>query len=393
VAALSFSTVATGVLQIAIPLKLRQLQASPNEIGLTLAMFGFGMFATEWLWGVLADRFGYRNPLVISQLLYAVSIVVLAQAGSVVLIGAGYLVASASMVAAGPVARSYVGTALQPSLRATGLAVLAGQWLAGSAVGAGLGGVLLEHVSTRHLLYGAAILPAVAAVLLVRVFRGHREDGLSDRTVHEESAHAARGGTSVLKVLLVTAVIVLLIEVGAGGELALLPLLVTSHLHLSSATAGSAMLAVGLIGGILLVPGGHASDRWGRRPTMIAGGVLSAIGLAVYALAGNFGVVIIGAAIRAAGMSLIWPAATAWIAESMPRRQHALMMGVFGEFENFGLTMGPILGGLAWSLAGIQAAFATYAVAALLAAVVALVMVDRGRGSKSAQRVESRVPA
>ena len=71
--------------------------------------------------------------------------------------------------------------------------------------------------------------------------------------------------------LAVTASIMLLIEIGAGGETALLPLLVTSHLHLSAATAGTAMLAVGLLGGLLLVPGGNASDRWGRRPTMIAG--------------------------------------------------------------------------------------------------------------------------
>jgi MFS family permease len=137
------------------------------------------------------------------------------------------------------------------------------------------------------------------------------------------------------------------------------------------------MLVVGLLGGILLVPGGSASDRWGRKPTMIAGGVVSAVGFVVYATAGAFGQVMAGAAIRALGAALIWPAATAWIAESMPRRRHALYMGLFGEFENVGVTIGPVLGGLAWSLAGIQSAFYIYAAAALLAAVVAMVMVDR----------------
>src|SRR4030081_3250893 len=63
VAALTFSTLATGLLQICLPLELRQLRATPNEIGLTLSMFGFGMFAFEWLWGVLADRVGYRGQL------------------------------------------------------------------------------------------------------------------------------------------------------------------------------------------------------------------------------------------------------------------------------------------------------------------------------------------
>lgn len=164
---------------------------------------------------------------------------------------------------------------------------------------------------------------------------------------------------------------------GLGGESALLPLLVTSHLQLSAANAGTAMLAVGLIGGALLVPGGNASDRWGRKLSMIAGGLVSAIGFVIYATSGSFAQVIAGAAIRALGASLIWPAATAWIAESMPRRRHALYMGLFGEFENVGVTIGPIVGGIAWSLAGLQAAFYVYAVAALLAAAIAAVMVDR----------------
>ena len=71
IASMTFSTLATGVLQICLPLELRQLRASPGEIGLTLAMFGFGMFAFEWFWGVVADRVGYLIPLVVSQLLYA----------------------------------------------------------------------------------------------------------------------------------------------------------------------------------------------------------------------------------------------------------------------------------------------------------------------------------
>jgi MFS family permease len=169
----------------------------------------------------------------------------------------------------------------------------------------------------------------------------------------------------------------LLIMLGAGGELALLPLLVTNHLQLSAASAGSAMLVVGVVGGILMVPGGYVADHWGRKQAMIAGGVISAAGFVVYAIAGTFAEVLIGAAIRALGSALIWPAAIAWISDSIPRRRHAFFMGIFGEFENVGVTIGPVLGGLAWSLAGIQSAFYVYAAAALLAAVVAATTIDR----------------
>jgi MFS family permease len=227
-------------------------------------------------------------------------------------------------------------------------------------------------------MFAGAFLPLVSALLVLVVFRGYSRVDHGDAWSKDDQARLeeSRKGGGVLRVLLVTASMVLLIQVGAGGELALLPLLVTTHLRLSAASAGTAMLAVGLIGGLLLVPGGNASDRWGRKPTMIAGGVISAAGFVIYATSGSFVQVIAGAAVRALGASLIWPAATAWIAESMPRRRHGFYMGLFGEFENVGITIGPILGGIAWSLAGIQAAFYTYAVAALLAAIVAAVMVE-----------------
>ena len=379
IAALTGATLATGMLQISLPLELRQLRASPNEIGLALSMYGFGMFAFEWIWGVLADRVGYRAPLVVSQLLYAACIVLLARADSLVLIAVSYFLASGMMVAVGPIARSYVGTALQSRLRATGLALLAASWVIAEAIGAGAGGQLIDHFPIRGVILAAAVLPVCSAVLMSLVFRGYSYAEHHGAWTADDDARSeeSRAGGGVLRILAVTASLVLLIQVGAGGELALLPLLVTTHLHLSAASAGTAMLAVGLIGGLLLIPGGNASDRWGRRPTMIAGGILSAVGFVIYATSGTFVQVIAGAAVRVLGAALIWPAATAWMAESMPRRRHAFYMGLFGEFENVGITIGPILGGLAWSIAGIQAAFYTYAVAALLASVIAAIFVRR----------------
>jgi MFS family permease len=383
IAALTFSTLAAGLLQICLPLELRQLHASPNEIGLALAMFGFGMFAFEWLWGVLADRYGYGGPLVVSQLLYAACIVLLARADSVLFIAISYLLASGMFVAAGPVARSYLGTSLHSRLRATGLALVSAQWVIAEAIGAGAGGQLIDHFPIRSVLYASAVLPAVTGLLVLWVFRGHSGTDHRAGTPGDDAARIeeSRAGGGVLRVLLVTASMALLIMLGAGGELALLPLLVTSHLQLSAASAGTAMLVVGVVGGILMVPGGYAADRWGRKQAMIAGGAISAVGFIVYALAGTFAAVIVGAAIRALGGALIWPAAIAWISESIPRRRHAFFMGIFGEFENVGVTIGPVLGGLAWSLAGIQSAFYVYAAAALVAAVIAAAMVDRGAAS------------
>jgi MFS family permease len=380
IVALFIASIATGVILISVPLKLAQLKATPNEIGLTLAMFGLGMFIFEALWGLVADRFGYRAPMIVSAILYSICIVLLARTETVLVIAAAYLLAAGMMVAVGPIGRSYVGTSLPAGLRATGLAFLAAAWVIGGAVGAGVGGLLIDRLTIASVLTGSAVLPLLSAAMIALIFRGYSDSSRRSRIREEEGRGPdAPERIRVAQVLVVTASMIFLIHLGIGGETALLPLLVTSHLHLSATTAGSALLAVGLMEGLLLVPGGRASDRWGRRPTMIAGGILLAAGFVVYSLAGGIAVVFVGAGLRALGMSLIWPAATAWISEAMPRRRHALMMGLFGEFENAGITAGPVLGGLAWSLAGIQTAFLAYAAAALIAAAIAVVMVNRQR--------------
>jgi MFS transporter, DHA1 family, tetracycline resistance protein len=388
IAAMAFSTTATGALIICVPLELQQLHAGPAETGLTLAMFGFGMFSFEWFWGAVADRFGYRAPLAISQCLFALFIALLSQVESVPLIAATYFFACGMLVAGGPIPRSYVGTSVHPHLRATGLALLASQWAMAEAIGSGAAGVLIDHFPIRSVMLAAAALPVISALLVLLVFRGHVHAVPAQEG--ERRTQPAREGASVIRVLAITAALALLVQVGLGGELALLPVLVTGTLHLSASAAGAAMLVVGLIGGLLLVPGGRVADWWGRRPAMVLGGLVAAAGFLVYAIAGSLSVVLVGAVLRAAGASLIWPAATAWVAESMPRRRHGFYMGLFGEFENLGITVGPIAGGLVWSVAGIQSAFYGYAAACLASAAVAAITVGRAPSAARRAAAEAR---
>ena len=104
--ALSVSTVATGVMFIAVPLELRSLHAGPSEIGVTLAMFGLGTFLFEWVWGAIADRVGYRWPLIISMVLFGGGVFLLARSSTVPFIAASYLLTSGMLVSVGPVGRS-----------------------------------------------------------------------------------------------------------------------------------------------------------------------------------------------------------------------------------------------------------------------------------------------
>src|SRR5260370_21161524 len=205
---------------IAVPLELRQLHASPTEIGVELSMFGLGMFLFEWIWGLLADRIGYLPPMVVALILYAGGIVLLARADTVFLIALAYLRAFGMMVAVGPVGRSFVGANLPPKYQGTGLALLASMWVIGEAFGSGAGGQLIDHVPIRSVLYGASVLPLLSASLVVLVFRGYT-DTHGSRFAAEPVEAAPSSQTSVVRVMVVTAASVLLFQGRAGRELAL----------------------------------------------------------------------------------------------------------------------------------------------------------------------------
>ena len=241
IAAMTFANLATGLLQICMPLELRQLRASPNEIGVTLSMFGFGMFAFEWLWGILADRAGYRAPLVVSQVLYAACILLLSRVDSIVLIAASYFLASGMMVAIGP------NRPVIPGHRAAEPAACDRAGTACSVVGARRSGRRGSGWAADRPCPDSQRDPGrCGSAAWVGPARDLGLQGLLPRDHHgpwtaddEARSEESRAGGGVLRILAVTASLVLLIQVGAGGEFALLPLLVTTHLHLSAASAGT----------------------------------------------------------------------------------------------------------------------------------------------------------
>lgn len=82
---------------------------------------------------------------------------------------------------------------------------------------------------------------------------------------------------------------------------------------------GLAMGAYGLTQAMFQIPFGMASDRWGRKPVIVVGLVLFAIGSAVAALAGDIWMVIFGRILQGAGA--ISAAVTA-LAADLTREQH-----------------------------------------------------------------------
>jgi MFS family permease len=102
----------------------------------------------------------------------------------------------------------------------------------------------------------------------------------------------------------------------------------------SPALVGLALGIYGLTQGLLQIPFGAASDRWGRKPVIVAGLVLFAVGSFIAAFADDIFWTIIGRAVQGAGA--ISAAVTAFIADATREEHRTKAMAMVGA--SIGLT-------------------------------------------------------
>jgi predicted MFS family arabinose efflux permease len=141
----------------------------------------------------------------------------------------------------------------------------------------------------------------------------------------------------------------------------------------SAALVGLALGVYGLTQAILHLPFGLASDRFGRKPVIVAGLVLFAAGSFVAAGADTVAGVIVGRAIQGAGA--ISAAVTAFIADSTRDSQRTKAMAMVGGSIGLTFALSLVLAPALYGAIGMDGIFNATGVLALLAILVVLFLV------------------
>ena len=100
-----------------------------------------------------------------------------------------------------------------------------------------------------------------------------------------------------------------------------------------------------LLGGLILI-GGAAGDRFGRRRVLLVGLAVFAASSLVCALAPMLGVLIVGRAFQGAGAALLVPQSLAIISASFPKAIRGRAIGIWAGASAITTAMGPPLGGI-----------------------------------------------
>jgi MFS family permease len=116
---------------------------------------------------------------------------------------------------------------------------------------------------------------------------------------------------------------------------------------------------------------GTLSDRWGRKPFIVAGMLTQAAALGLVALGDSFAAWAVAAVLLGSGTAMVYPTLLATIGDVAHPSWRARAVGVYRLWRDAGFAVGALLAGLVADALGVRAA--VWVVAALTAASGAIV--------------------
>ena len=254
---------------------------------------------------------------------------------------AGYLAVGASALATGWIAAIY-GLRPQPFYLGVVFVVL----------GLGLS-VILVRDTTEHASYESALGGPL------------REPVLSHREVFWRTSLKDRNLSSISQAGLVN-------NLNDGMAWGLLPIVFAS--------AGMTLQQIGwlaaiypLIWSVGQLFTGAISDRSGRRPLVVSGMWIQALGILVFALATTFMGFTLGAVLLGVGTALVYPTLLAAVGDVAHPSWRASAVGVYRLWRDLGYALGALLAGITADVLGLTAAVLTIAALTFASGVVAAV--------------------
>lgn len=171
----------------------------------------------------------------------------------------------------------------------------------------------------------------------------------------------------------------LLLWVGGSAILPLLPSYLRRH-GASTTTVGIVVASYFAASVLTQYPAGRISDRIGRRPVVLAGLAVFALGSVGFALSTGAALEVASRALQGIGAGAVTVASAATIGtEVAPAEQGAAFGALYGS-QMLALAVGPLVGSIVGDRT-MSALFVAAAVAAVLAAVPLVAVVPAGRGT------------
>ncbi len=331
--------------------RLSEFGDGVEELGLMTMSFALAQMIGAPLMGSLADKKG-RRPIILLALI------------AVLLQYIGYLLApstlffilirgAAGFLSAGlfPASMGVVSDLVSEDRRARWAGIVMGSYAVGMIFGPVIGGVLYDafgYASPFILSAVVAFLALVAAFFMVPETRTpeirHREM-LRLRRINPQPGQKPSIWDAIPRPIYIFATLLAIDFISSFSFAFVEPQMIFYFYDVLNWTTTQFGILVGIYG-IMSVVGqmglGQLSDKWGRKPLIIAGLIPNMLFFAGLAFLTDYYLMMIGAAFAGLGNALIAPAANAFYLDITAEEHRSRIIGVKGSFLSLGGVLGPL---------------------------------------------------
>src|SRR5256714_1344857 len=349
-----------------------EFHRSDKDIALSIALtLGFRPVGA-FIFGLLADRYGRRLPLIIDLIFFSVVEVLSGLAPNFTTFLILRALFGIGMGGEWGVGASLAMEKVPPRLRG----VLSGLLQEGYAAGYLLAALCYFFVFPRWGWRPMFFIGGLPALLAIYVRLHVKESEVWQKTKHESWGQLGRGIASHWKLFIYLVFMMMMMNFVSHGTQDMYPTLLKRAWHFAPQKVAmvTAFTMVGAISGGLLF--GYLSDRIGRRKSMIAALVLAMLAIPLWSLSPLLGLLLLGGFIMQFMVQGAWGIIPAHLTELSPD-------SVRGFLPGFAYQCGVLL---AVSVAYIQAVFAartsypiTMALTTLTVLIGAVIIIAVGR--------------
>ena len=327
-----------------------ELGAGLTMTGIIVGLYSITNTPANIIFGRWIDRIGYRLPLLLGLVGSALSMVAYAFCVLPLHLALVRVVHGTTGALIGPATMSATAAWATPERRGRVMGLYGMAIAAATLVGYGISAVFLARFNFYAIFYlGSGLL--LCGALLTRL--------LPPVSAVPTASNDARGGWSALGALLkrrglVTAYAAVLTQYFTfGGLVTLLPVYLKS-LGLPNYYTGVLLAVFAFCFFAVQVPAGRLSDRRGRRLPLTLGLLLGTLALAALPLVQTQALLIAAMAAYGVAYGLLFPAASALVADNSREGERGLTTGVFHALFTSGVAIGAPISGWLGDLTGVS---------------------------------------
>jgi len=335
-----------GIVSPIMPLYAQTFGATYLQVGLLSSAWSISRFIFSTPAGRLSDSAGKKKVIVGGLLVYSVVSLLYAFAWDFNSLLFFRFIHGLGSAMASPVAMAYAAEIAPKGKEGKYMGTMTLAMFGGMGVGPFIGGTLTDTFSLSAPFYVMCALTAVS-LAFTTVFLPETQP----RDPTNSKPRASFRKILSNRILLASFMYRAVNSLGNSSIMGFLSIFMASAaldggLGLSATDAGTVLSAGQLIGAILQRPSGDLADRFDKRRLVMLGGIVSALGMASFALAHTFWDVMLSRVIFAVGSALITPAITSIAAIEGREMGVGTTMSVMESAMSLGMMVGPLMSGV-----------------------------------------------